>query len=157
MDTDKTINAGVEHLAFDLGGQSYAIDISTVREIRGWTEPSGMPNTEPHVMGVINLRGDVLPLLDLASKLGLKTPEINERSVIIVVQAKEVTVGLLVDSVSDIITPADEDMQQPPEAATKSGDCYVSALTLIEDDVIRILDLNALLHSAEQPPLAEAS
>lgn len=146
----KTSRGGIEHLAFEVGGQSYAINIGKVREIRGWTEPSGMPNSEAHVMGVINLRGEVLPLLDLAAKLGLTTPEISERSVIIVVEADELTVGFLVDSVSNIITPSPEDMQPPPEVVKSSGKGHVSALTLLDDNVTRILDLEALLHRQEQ-------
>jgi len=144
-----TVN-GREYLAFEVGGQRYAIDISTVREIRGWTEPSGMPNTASHVMGVINLRGEVLPLIDLAAKLGLKTPEINERSVIIVVEAKEDVVGFLVDSVSNIITPSEEDMKPPHEAAKGGNACAVSALTLVDDQLTRILDISSLLPAAEQ-------
>ncbi len=137
-----------EYLSFDVGGQGYAIDISTVREIRGWTEPSGMPNTQPSVMGVINLRGEVLPLVDLAAKLGLATPEINERSVIIVVEAKKEVVGLLVDSVSNIIAPSEEDMNPPPESTKVGNDGTVSALTLIEEKLVRILDLSALFPEA---------
>lgn len=158
METEAQTNStgSVEHLAFEVGGQSYAIDISTVREIRGWTEPSGMPNTESYVMGVINLRGEVLPLMDLAAKLGLKTPEINARSVIIVVEAQNAVVGLLVDSVSNIITPSPSEMQDPPETAKSGGTSYVSALTLHDDSVTRILDLATLLSASEQT-LFEAS
>lgn len=139
----------VEHLAFEVGTQNYAIDIGAVREIRGWAEPSGMPDTEPHVMGVINLRGEVLPLLDLAGKLGLETPEINERSVIIVVEAQNGTLGLLVDSVSNIIAPSQEDMKPPPEVASNGEKSYVSALTLVEEKLTRILDLSVLLPDPE--------
>lgn len=155
-DSKTLVSVGVEQLAFEVGGQRYAIDIRTVREIRGWTEPSGMPNTEPHVMGVINLRGEVLPLLNLAAKLGLPTPEIDERSVIIVVEVEAAVVGLLVDSVSNIIAPSEEDMKPPPEAAKGADACYVSALTLIEDKLTRILDLSALLPASE-PACAEVA
>jgi len=148
-ETKKLSSGSVEHLAFEVGTQNYAIDIGAVREIRGWAEPSGMPDTEPHVMGVINLRGEVLPLIDLAAKLGLKTPEINERSVIIVVEAAAATVGLLVDSVSNIIAPAQEDMKPPPDAASNGDRSYVSALTLIDDKLTRILDLTVLLPESE--------
>lgn len=146
-DSTSATDTSVEHLTFEVGGQSYAINISAVREIRSWTEPSGMPATEPYVMGVINLRGEVLPLLDLAAKLGLKTPEINERSVIVVIEAEEVTVGFLVDSVSNIIAPSVDDMKPPPESAKNTGNAYVSALTLIDEKLIRILDLSVLLPS----------
>lgn len=134
-----------EHLAFDVGGQSYAIAIASVREIRGWTEPSSMPDAEAYIMGVINLRGEVLPLMNLAAKLGLETPEINERSVIIVVEIGKQTVGLLVDSVSNIIAPSPDKIKEPPEAARNGENSYVSALTLVEEEIVRILDLSPML------------
>lgn len=113
-----------------------------------------MPNTEPHVMGVINLRGDVLPLLGLAGKLGLKAPEINGRGGIIVVEANEEVIGLLVDAVSNNIAPSDEDMKPPPEAAKRGDVSYVSALTSVEDKLTRILDISELFSDSE-PALAE--
>ncbi|MEM6889794.1 MAG: chemotaxis protein CheW [Pseudomonadota bacterium] len=150
------ISTGDKQLAFEVGAQSYAIDTGAVREIRGWTELSGMPHADPHLMGVINLRGEMLPLLGLAAKLGLQTPEINERSVIIIVEEQEAVFGLLVDSVSNIIAPPAEDVKPPPEAAKSGVAAYVSALTLVEDNLTRILDVSALLN-ASQPLLVEAS
>ena len=137
-----------EYLAFEAGGQSYAVTITAVREIRGWTEPSGMPDAEPHILGVINLRGEFLPLIDLAAKLGLNTPNIDERSVVILVEVAEATVGLLVDSVSNIITSNAQDMQPPPEVAKGHAPSYVSALTLVDDKTLRILDLSAVLQTS---------
>ena len=97
-----------------------------------------------------------MPLLEHAAKLGLKTPEINERSVIIVVEVRDATVGLLVDSVSNIIAPSDEDMRPPPTTVTGGENSCVSALSLIDEKLIRILDLSALLPTSESV-LAEAS
>lgn len=134
-----------ELLAFQVGGQAYAVDIASVREIRGWTAPSSMPDAEAHKLGVINLRGEVLQLFDLASALGLQAPEINERSVIIVVESQDNAVGLLVDSVSNIIHPTTSDLKDPPEAANGSAVHYVSALTLVDEEIVRILDLAAIL------------
>lgn len=134
-----------EHLAFEVGGQSYAVAIASVREIRGWTEPSSMPDAEAYILGVINLRGEVLPLLDLAPKLGLETPEISERSVIIVVEIGKDTIGLLVDSVSNIIAPPTDEIKKPPETARNGESSYVSALTLVEEEIVRILNLSSMM------------
>lgn len=134
-----------EFLSFLVSGQGYAIDIALTREIRGWTEPSAMPDTLKHELGVINLRGEMLPLIDLSAMLGLPAPEINERSVIIVAEVGSVFVGLLVDSVSDIIAPSQEDMRQPPEMAGGEKHTYVCSLTVIDEKMIRILDLEAAL------------
>lgn len=158
METEKGTNPedDGEFLAFEVGGQGYAVDIAAVREIRGWTEPAGMPNAACHVMGVINLRGEILPLLDLAAKLGLHTAEINERSVIIVFEFQGATMGVLIDAVSDIIAPSEKDMQPPPDAAASENGSFVSALTMVDDKIIRILDLATLLSDIE-PKMAQVS
>lgn len=137
----------IELPSFKVGGQDYAIDVASTREIRGWTTPSELPDTPAHILGVINLRGDVLPLLDLASRLGLKTPEVNERSVIIVTELDNSTVGLLVDAVSDIIAPSEEEMQEPPEAVKGDEDPCVRSLTIIGEKMIRILELSSVMPS----------
>lgn len=144
IETASVAHGTEEYLSFEVGGQRYAVAIASVREIRGWTEPSSMPDAEPCIMGVINLRGEILPLMDLAAKLGLVTPEINERSVIIVVEIGENTIGMLVDSVSNIIAPPEEEIKEPPEGAKTGDDNYVAALTLVEENIVRILDLGAL-------------
>lgn len=139
--------AAIELLCFRVGGEDYAIDISKTREIRGWTTPSPMPDAPEFVIGVINLRGVVLPLLDLAARLDLPTPETNERSVVIVAEVNELKTGLLVDAVSDIIHPSADEMQPPPEAATSSDRSYVQALTFIGERMVRVLDLETVMLS----------
>ncbi|MCV3271511.1 chemotaxis protein CheW [Roseobacter sinensis] len=143
--TDTLTRDSKEYLSFVVGGEGYAIAIASVREIRGWTDPSSMPDADPCFMGVINLRGEMLPLLDLAAKLGLKTPQINERSVIIVVEIGQNAIGLLVDSVSNIIAPPAEEMKEPPESAKNAASNFVSALTLVDEKLVRILDLAAIV------------
>ena len=135
----------VEYLSFEVSGEGYAIDIALTREIRGWTEPSIMPEAQDFEMGVINLRGEILPLIDLATKLGLPTPKIHARSVIIVAEVNGIAVGLLVDSVSNIIAPSQEEIRTPPDAGTDAAGSYVSALTIIDDKMVRILDLASVL------------
>ncbi|MFK7746175.1 MAG: chemotaxis protein CheW [Roseobacter sp.] len=140
----------IEYLSFEVSGEGYAIDIALTREIRGWTEPSLMPDTPDFEMGVINLRGEMLPLIDLAAKLGLPSPEIHERSVIIVAEVQGLAVGLLVDSVSNIIAPSDDDLKAPPEINNGTRNAYVSALTVIDEKMVRILDLATALSTVEE-------
>lgn len=144
---EENVSAGsetIELLSFLVGGQDYAIDICATREIRGWTSPSELPDAPEHILGVINLRGQALPLLDLAARLGLPTPAVNEKSVIIVAEQDGVPFGLLVDAVSDIIAPSEEDMQPPPEAATSEIDAPVRALTIIGEKMVRVLKLSSV-------------
>lgn len=144
------MTATVEYLSFEVSGESYAIDIALTREIRGWTEPSAMPDTPNYELGVINLRGEMLPLIDLAARLGLASPEIHARSVIIVAEVNNMAVGLLVDSVSNIIALSADDMRPPPDMANGGKHDYVSALTVVDEQMIRILDLGPALADEQE-------
>src|SRR5208337_1829190 len=92
-----------ELIAFRVGRQEFCINVMMVREIRGWTAATSLPRSPRYVRGVINLRGAVLPIVDLAIRLGLPANEPTARNVIIVVQIGQQQVGLLVDAVSDIL------------------------------------------------------
>ena len=131
----------IEFLTFQISDQEYSLDIMCVREIRGWTRATPMPHAPSFMRGVINLRGTVLPVMDLAERLGLPARPQSERNVIIVVKHGDAMTGLLVDAVSDIITLNPSDLQPPPDAATTGAPAIIKSLTLIEDRMIRVLDL----------------
>lgn len=137
----------IEFLTFQVGGQEYAIDIMSVREIRGWSKATPLPHAPDFVRGVINLRGTVLTIVDLADRLGMGKAQTNERNVIIVVKAEKETVGLLVDAVSDILATQKSELQAPPEMSADSEHNFVSALIVADDRMIRILALAAALPS----------
>ncbi|MGC1505758.1 MAG: chemotaxis protein CheW [Sulfitobacter sp.] len=147
--TDTLGKTTIELLTFRLAEQEYALDIMSVREIRGWTHATSLPHAPQYMKGVINLRGTVLPVMDLASRLGMAEREQNERSVIIVVNYEDTMTGLLVDAVSDIVAVTDEDLQPPPELAANTADGVVSALTLIDERMIRVLNLPMTINSFE--------
>ncbi|MGI1661640.1 chemotaxis protein CheW [Palleronia sp. KMU-117] len=138
-------SAEIELLTFRVGEQEYSVDIMQVREIRSWTHATSLPHAPAFVRGVINLRGTVLPVLDLALRLGLATEGPDARHVIIVVQSGGRTVGLRVDAVSDILTIPRSELQAPPELATGAGRGFVQSLTLIEGRMVRLLDLDQVL------------
>lgn len=138
----------LELLSFRIGTQEYAVDIMSVREIRGWTKATPLPHSPHYVRGVINLRGTVLPIIDLAARLGQNVTKTSARNVFIVVQFKEEIVGLLVDAVSDILTVTEEELQAPPEMTIDTNNTFVSALTIINDRMLRVLDLRAALLSS---------
>lgn len=142
---NQTGSASIELLTFRIAEQEYALDIMSVREIRGWTHATPLPHAPHYMKGVINLRGTVLPVMDLSCRLGLPNREQNDRNVIIVVKFEEMMTGLLVDAVSDIITLAPEDLQPPPEISSGASEGVVSALTLIDERMIRVLDLGATI------------
>lgn len=134
----------LELLSFRVGEQEYSVDIMCVREIRGWTRATPLPHAARHVRGVINLRGAVLPIVDLACRLGIAVDEPTERNVIIVVQLGDTSIGLLVDAVSDILSIPRSELQPPPDMLSDSSASFVRALTVVEGRMLRILDLDAV-------------
>ncbi|WP_299507986.1 chemotaxis protein CheW [uncultured Roseobacter sp.] len=147
--SDKETSNTIELLTFQLADQEYSLDIMSVREIRGWTRTTPLPHAPTYMKGVINLRGTVLPVMDLSERLGLKPQKQTDRNVIIVVKHEDVMTGLLVDAVSDIIALTSEDLQRPPEMQSADSASVVSALTLIDERMIRILDLSSIVTSAQ--------
>ncbi|WP_299294383.1 chemotaxis protein CheW [uncultured Tateyamaria sp.] len=131
----------VELLTFKLSDQEYSLDIMSVREIRGWTKATPLPHAPSFMRGVINLRGTVLPVMDLAERLGLPPKEHSDRHVIIVVKHEDTMTGLLVDAVSDIIALEESDLQPPPDSVGQNHPTVIKSLTLIDNRMIRVLDL----------------
>ncbi|MEE4189789.1 MAG: chemotaxis protein CheW [Roseobacter sp.] len=143
--TEREATNSLELLTFKIADQEYSLDIMSVREIRGWTRTTPLPHAPSYMKGVINLRGTVLPVMDLAIRLGLQPRAHTDRNVIIVVKHGEAMSGLLVDAVSDIIALNTEDLQPPPEMQSSDIPGVVSALTLIDERMIRVLNLTAIV------------
>lgn len=150
--TDKSTDGSVrEYLSFLVGGQDYCVDIMQVREIRGGAKATTLPHSPSYMIGVINLRGTVLPIMDLAGRLELGAETDSERNVIIVVATGDRVVGLMVDAVSDILAISEGDLQPPPDLPADQQRSFVSALTIMENRMIRVLDLGAVVpHSDEE-------
>lgn len=142
---------GSELISFRIGEQEFCVDIMKVREIRGWTPATPIPHAPPFVRGVINLRGAVLPVVDLADRLGLGVAVESARHVIIVVQVGSKVVGLLVDAVCDILSTADHVVQKTPDLAGDQMQSFVKGLIALEGRMISLIDLNLVLdqHQAE--------
>ena len=135
----------LELLSFRVGDAEYSVDIMSVREIRGWTRATSLPHAPSYVRGVINLRGAVLPVIDLALRLGLPVEELHDRNVIIVVDVDGRNVGIRVDAVSDILSVPNSALQQPPDMSADRDFSFVQALTIVDGRMIRILDLHAVV------------
>ena len=134
-----------ELMVFRLGSQEFCIDIMSVRDIRGWTLATILPHSPSYVRGVINLRGLVLPVVDLAARLGFTAIEATARSVIIVTQFEQKSVGLLVDAVSDIVTVAKSDIQKTPDVVSDLAQSFVMGVIAVEGRMISLVGLNNLL------------
>src|SRR5579863_5081508 len=138
-------NAAREYITFRIGAQYYCIDIMSVREIRGWTPATVLPRAPGFVRGVINLRGVVLPIIDLADRLGFAPAEPTPRHVIIVTQTGRQVVGLLVDAVSDIIAMSTEKVQPTPDVGSDAARAFVLGVMAIEDRMISLIAIESVM------------
>jgi purine-binding chemotaxis protein CheW len=137
--------AARELISFHIGTQEFCVDIMQVREIRGWTASTMLPQAPKYVHGVINLRGAVLPIVDLAARLGLANAAPTDRSVIIVTQIGPQLVGLLVDAVSDILTVTEDMIQPTPDVASDLVKTFVRGLLAMEGRMISLISLDRVL------------
>ncbi len=151
--SDHIQNGARELISFRIGQQEFCVDIMAVREIRGWTPATALPQSASFVRGVINLRGAVLPIVDLAARLGFESAEATDRHVIIVAQIGPQTVGLLVDAVSDILTVTDDAIQPTPDVASDTARAFVRGLLSIDGRMVSLLALDHILPE----PILEAA
>lgn len=138
-----------ELIAFRIGDQEFSVNIMSVREIRGWTPATPLPHAPHYVLGVINLRGAVLPIVDMSIRLGMKPAEPTARHVIIVAQVKNRVIGLLVDAVSDILTVTDENIQPVPEISSDLEKQYARGIIAIDKRMICLIELLAIFPDYE--------
>ena len=138
-----------ELISFRIGAQEFCVDIMAIREIRGWTAATALPQSPSFVKGVINLRGAVLPIVDLASRLGFESTEASDRNVIIVAQIGEQVVGLLVDAVSDILTVTDDVIQPTPDVASETAKSFIRGLIAMDGRMISLIGLERVLPDTE--------
>jgi purine-binding chemotaxis protein CheW len=145
-------DANVEHphhlmevIAFKVHDDEYCVDIMSVREIRGWTPATRLPHAPSYVRGVINLRGAVLPIIDLSARLGFEKTDTSERNVIIVAQIDGQLFGLLVDAVSDIMSVTSDDLQPTPNIGSEQARVFVKNVIAREEQMIRFIDLHQIM------------
>lgn len=135
----------LELISFEIAGQGFCIDIRSVREIRGWTPVTPMPHTPAYVLGVINLRGAVMAVMDLRRRLGLGDTEASSRHVFVVVEHGARTAGLLVDAVRETFVVEASQMQPPPVADAFEGEALVDGVLALEGRMLSRLVVGALL------------
>ena len=147
--------AGKEQfLSFQLGAEEYGIDILRVQEIRAYEKATRMPNTPAYIKGVINLRGVIVPVIDLRMKFGLESAEYNEMTVVVVLNLAQRTVGIVVDSVSDVLALAAGDIRPAPEFTARVDNAFVRGLATIDQRMLIIADIERLMTGAEMALVA---
>jgi purine-binding chemotaxis protein CheW len=141
--------AAQELVAFRIGEQEFCVEVMSVREIRGWTPATPLPQAPSFVRGVINLRGTVLPIVDLASRLGYPPAEPTARHAIMVAQIGDQDVGLLVDGVSDILTVTEDQLQPTPDVASELAKSFVRGVIILGQRMISAIDLQNIVPPVE--------
>ncbi len=137
-----------QYLTFFLAGEEYGVNILRVQEIKGWTSVTKVPNTDEHVLGVINLRGTVVPIIDLRQRFGLECIEFGPLTVVIVLKiegSREQTVGIVVDAVSDVYHVSADSINPPPESCGGIDSNFVSGLVTMEEKMVILLELDELM------------
>jgi purine-binding chemotaxis protein CheW len=144
-----------ELITFEVEGQVFGLDIMAIREIRAWSPTTRLPRVPAYVAGVVNLRGTVLPVIDLAARLGWRATEPTPRHAIIVTQLGAQVGGWIVDAVSDIVTVPENTLQPPPPSTGHDTVVpFLDGLAAIEDRMVMVLNLAAL---SDRAHVAEAA
>ncbi len=136
---------GSQCLSFRLGEEEYGIDILRVQEIKGYSNITRIPNTPPHIKGVINLRGAVVPVVDLRAKFSMPLLDYTKFTVIILVAVASKTMGLIVDAVSDVLDVNEKDIQAPPELGVSVDTRFLRGMTTVSERLVAVLDVDRLL------------
>jgi purine-binding chemotaxis protein CheW len=144
-----------EFITFEIGDRRLGIDVMAIREIRAWSPATPLPNTPAYVRGVVNLRGVVLPVLDLSQRLGWGATEPSGRHVIIVVRVAEQLQGIIVDAVSDIVMLNQTDIQPVPDVGQSAAAAFLEGIATIDGKLIMILGLDRI--TEPQLSLSEAA
>jgi purine-binding chemotaxis protein CheW len=134
-----------QFVAFTIGEQNYCVDIMSVREIRAWTGATPLPNTADYVRGVINLRGSIVPIVDLRTRFGQGETDPTKSHVVVIVAIEERLNGLLVDSVSDILTVSAENVAPIPETDVGSRVRYLDGLITEENRMVALIALDRVI------------
>ncbi|EIJ48084.1 CheW chemotaxis protein [Herbaspirillum sp. GW103] len=146
---DKTDSNGNEFLAFTLGKEEYGIDILKVQEIRGYEAVTRIANSPDFIKGVVNLRGIIVPIVDMRIKFQLGEPTYDQFTVVIILNIGGRVVGMVVDSVSDVITLTQEQIKPAPEMGTTFDSDYLIGLGTLEQRMLILVDIDKLMSSAE--------
>jgi purine-binding chemotaxis protein CheW len=149
--SNPTPSAGkpLEFLAFTLGQEEYGIDIQKVQELRGYDTVTRIANAPEHIKGVVNLRGIIVPIIDMRIKLNLGTPTYDQFTVVIILNMASRVVGMVVDSVSDVITLTPEQIKPAPAMGSVLDTDYLVGLGTLDERMLILVDIDKLMSSTD--------
>lgn len=145
-----------QYLTLRLGKEEYAIDILRVQEIRSYEAPTRMVNAPVFIKGVVNLRGVIVPIVDLRLKLNLDKVEYNEFTVVIILNVRGTVIGAVVDSVSDVVTLGADAIKPAPQFDTPLDTRFITGLANVGERMLIVMNMEALMSSAEMGALTTA-
>lgn len=140
-----------QYLTFILGGEEYGVDILKVQEIRGWESATNIPNTPEYVLGVVNLRGHVVPIVDLRLRFSLASADFGSATVVVLVKVAqgdtERTVGMVVDAISDVYVVKDSDVREAPDFGGAMATEFITGLATVDEKMVVLLDVDHLVNA----------
>ncbi len=139
----------LEFLAFKLGNEEYGIDIQRVQELRGYERPTSIANAPGFIKGVINLRGIIVPIVDMRIRFDLGEPTYGQFTVVVILNAAGRTIGMVVDSVSDVVRFSGEQIKPPPEIGSALDISYMIGLGTLDERMVILVNIDELMSSAE--------
>lgn len=152
---------GSQYLTFMLAGEHYAVEILRVREIRGWSPVTRIPKSPTFLLGVLNLRGTIVPIIDLRRRLSLEPVAYTCVTVTIVLSVESSrgkrNFGIVVDGVSDVLEVSSSDVQPPPEVSKSAATEFINGLATVADKMVMLLDIDKLLNEEELSAAASCS
>ncbi|MGE5629488.1 MAG: chemotaxis protein CheW [Caulobacteraceae bacterium] len=143
-------------LTFSLGKESYGIEIKYVTEIIGIQPITEIPELPEYIKGIINLRGKIIPVMDVRLRFKKEPKKYNDRTCVIVIDIKDISIGFIVDSVSEVLTIPEQDIVEPPQMNKGFNNRYIKRIGKVGDDVKLLLDCEKLLTEDELENLSEA-
>lgn len=156
-----TEGKGGKYLTFSLGSEEYGIGIVKVKEIIGMMPITSVPRTPDFMKGVINLRGKVIPVIDLRLRFSMPETDYTERTCIIIVEimgvSRDITIGIVVDSVSEVLNIKDEEIEKPPEFGSRLNTEYILGMAKLEGGVKILLKIDKVLGSGEMSTLESSA
>ncbi|MFO0775887.1 MAG: chemotaxis protein CheW [Nitrospiraceae bacterium] len=138
-----------QFLTFRLGDESYGVDILRVQEIKGYTGVTKIPNAPPYIKGILNLRGTIVPIVELRTRFSMPTVEYTMFTVIVVVVLGTKTIGLVVDTVSDVLQIAKKDIQPAPEFGSSVDVTFLDGIGKSNDQLVAFLNIDRLMNSVD--------
>jgi purine-binding chemotaxis protein CheW len=139
----------LEFLSFTLGSEEYGVDIQKVQELRGYDAVTRIANTPAFLMGVVNLRGIIVPIVDMRIKLSLGTPTYDQFTVVVVLNVGARLMGMVVDSVSDVIALTPDQVKPAPQFGTSLEIDYLVGMGTLDDRIVLLVDIDHLMSSGE--------